>query len=216
MRLPTGWKCPLLTMVFLLSICLTPPVVLAGEVATYRIETVIDAPAEFIYPYLIEEDKIARWNRDEDVVVDFPRGLEPRVGKQIHVTLEIPTHPWILMEIVTLDPGREVRTSFIDGVLRGEYVYLLEPLEEGRTRLAQEMRLRAKGFFFRFAWLVYGEGMYRKKMRNFLDEIKKVVESDWRPARSAVSGTDRRGPLPRAECAVLRPSAGGSAPVDRR
>jgi len=153
-----------------------------SDLATYRIETVIDAPAEFIYPYLIEEEKIARWNLDDQVVVDFPRGIEPRVGKQIHVTLKIPTHPWILMEIVTLDPAREVRTAFLDGVLRGEYVYLLEPLGENRTRLAQEMRLRAKGFFFRFAWLVYGEGMYRKKMRTFLDGIKSVVEADWRPA----------------------------------
>jgi uncharacterized protein YndB with AHSA1/START domain len=148
--------------------------------AVYRLDVVIDAPAEFIYPYLIEEDKIARWNQDDGVTVTFPRGTEPRVGKQVRVVLDAPTHPWMLMEIDRLEPGRAVATKFVDGVLGGSFSYFLAPAEDGRTRLVHEMRIRPKGALTTILWELFGKNLHRRKMRGFLDRIRNVVETDWK------------------------------------
>ena len=158
----------------------------------YRLEVVIDAPAEFIYPYLIEEDKTTRWNQDDSVKVTFPRGLEPRIGKQVRVVMDAPTHPWMLMEIDRLEPGREVTTKFVDGVLGGSFSYFLEPTDGGRTRLVHEMSIRPKGALTTLVWEVFGKQLHRKKMRGFLGRIKTVVEADWKnnPANSPLAAPD--------------------------
>jgi len=151
-----------------------------NEIKAYRLDIVVDAPASFLYPYLIYEDKVSRWNKDESVEVSFPRGIEPRIGKQIHVSMKVPTHPWMLMEIIKLDTNREVVTRFVDGVLEGTFVYLLEPLGAERTRLVHVMRIRPVGPVVTVVWEVYGKRMHREKMKNFLKNIKRVVEEDYR------------------------------------
>ena len=147
---------------------------------TYRIERRIEAPAGFIYPYLIEEDKIARWKEDRMMEVTFPRGLEPRVGKQIKVTVKIPTHPWMLMEIVRLDADREVLVEFIDGVLDGIFLYRLVPEQEGGTLLVHEMAIEPVGAFITVYWELYGRYMHRRKMKKFMARIEKIVEADYK------------------------------------
>jgi hypothetical protein len=151
-----------------------------APIATYRLEIRIDAPPLFVYPYLVEEDKVARWNQDKSVTVTFPRGIEPRIGKQIRVAVDAPTHPWILMEIVRLDPGREALTRFVDGVLEGEFAYLLSPDGPHGTLFVHEMRIRPKGAFMTFLWEVLGKHLHRAKMRAFMGKIKEVVEADYR------------------------------------
>jgi uncharacterized protein YndB with AHSA1/START domain len=152
------------------------------RIATYRLEIKIDAPPEFVYPYLIEEDKISRWQLDHGVTVTFPRGVEPRIGKQIRVAVEAPTDPWILMEIARLEPGHEVLTRFVGGVLEGEFAYLLQPAQTRGTLLIHEMRIRPVGMLTTFVWEIYGKHMHRAKMRTFLDKIKEIVEADWKAA----------------------------------
>ncbi len=144
----------------------------------YRLEIAVDAPPDFLYPYLIFEDKIARWQRDDSVVATFPNGIEPRIGKRIHVAVKAPTDPWLLMEIITLDRPREVRTRFIDGVLRGEFAYLLEPTTTG-TRFVHEMRIEPVGVLTTIIWELLGKHLHRSKMKTFMANIKILVEADY-------------------------------------
>jgi len=144
------------------------------------LEVSIQAPANFIYPYLIEEDKIALWNKDDSVKVAFPKGEEPRIGKQIRVSLKnVPTHPWMLMEIKQLQPGREVMTEFIDGVLAGKFYYRLTPQEQGGTLFVHEMQVRPVGFIVALVWEVIGKRIHHEKMERFMSAIKVVVEAAW-------------------------------------
>lgn len=144
---------------------------------TYRIELHVNASANIIYPYLIEEEKISLWNKDETVEVSFPRGIEPKVGKQILITMKrVPTNPTMLMEIVHLETGRLVKTQFIDGPLDGEFIYRLEPQADGSTLLVHEMRIRPVGLFVTILWEIYGKKVHRKKMTSYLNKLKQVVE----------------------------------------
>jgi len=151
-----------------------------NEIQTYRLEIAIDAPPEFVYPYLIEEDRISRWQKDDSVTVTFPRGIEPRVGKQIKIEMDVISHPMMLLEIVRLEPGRLVLTEFVDGVLAGEFAYLLQPQPDGSTVFVHEMRIKPVGMVVTVVWEVYGKQMHRKKMRTFMQEIKRIVEDDRR------------------------------------
>lgn len=146
---------------------------------TYRLEIAIAAPPDFVYPYLIEEDKISRWQQDTSVNVTFPRGLEPRIGKRIRVQIHAPTDPWILMEIRRLEPGREVRTEFIDGMLSGDFAYLLTPDGRGGARLVHEMRIQPVGRMVAVLWEVLGKHLHRRKMKTFMAKVKQIVEADW-------------------------------------
>ena len=156
------------------------------NIETHRLNIRINAPADFIYPYLIEEDKIALWNQDKGVEVSFPRGVEPRIGKQIRVSLKVPTRPWMLMEIVKLEPGREVVTDFIDGVLEGSFAYRLESQDDGSTMLVHEIKIQPKGVLIALAWELFGKRLHRRKMEGFLAKIKSVVESSYEPKRTDV------------------------------
>lgn len=153
------------------------------EIQTYRLEIAIDAPPEFIYPYLIEEDRISRWQRDDSVTVTFPRGIEPRVGKQIKIEMDVISHPMMLLEIIRLEPGRLVLTEFVDGVLAGDFAYILQRQPDGSTVFVHEMRIKPVGMIVTVVWEVYGKQMHRKKMWTFMQEIKKIVEEDWRKTK---------------------------------
>ena len=150
------------------------------EIESYILTVEIDAPPDFVYPYLIYEDKIQRWNKDDSVVVEYPKGLEPRVGKQILVTLKVFTNPSMLMEITELDQDREVVTEFIDGVLTGIFSYRLEPIDEDTTLLVHEMAIKPVGAFITLIWKIHGEKMHREKMEMYLGRIKDLVEGDWK------------------------------------
>ncbi|MDP8223383.1 MAG: SRPBCC family protein [Candidatus Lernaella stagnicola] len=144
----------------------------------YQLEIDIEVPPDFLYPYLIYEDRIARWQKDDTVSVTFPDGLEPRIGKHIRVAIEAPTDPWFMMEIIKLDRPHEVRTEFVDGVLRGDFAYLLEPTEAG-TRFVHEMRIKAVGTLTTIVWEMFGKHMHRQKMKSFMAKIKEIVEADY-------------------------------------
>jgi hypothetical protein len=111
--------------------------------------------------------------------VSFPRGVEARLGKQIRVVIKAPTDPWLLMEIVRLDPGREVRTRFIDGALEGDFAWRLEPLDDRGALLIHEMRIRPKGALMTLAWALYGKHLHRSKMKTFMANIRRLVEAEW-------------------------------------
>ncbi|NLH48267.1 MAG: SRPBCC family protein [Myxococcales bacterium] len=195
----------LLAVVFCLVPCLLPAVsrgaVDPAGLKPYRLEIDIAAPPEFLYPYLIEEEKISRWQQDSSVDVTFPTGREPRIGKQIRVAVRAPSDPWILMEIVKLDPGREIRTEFIGGMLAGDFAYRLTPDGRGGTHFVHEMRIKPVGGLVTVLWEVLGKHLHRHKMKTFLARIKEIVEADWqslsaRPAQT--SPADRPAQTPRA------------------
>jgi hypothetical protein len=154
------------------------------EIKAYRLDIRIDAPPEFLFPYLIEEDKVARWNQDPTVTVSFPRGTEPRIGKLIKVELRAPTDPWLLMELRRLETGRVVLTAFVDGVLDGDFAYYLQGEGPAATHLVHEMRIRPKGALVAIVWEIYGKHLHRQKMRRFMANMKEVVEADYQASRA--------------------------------
>ncbi len=149
-------------------------------IETFRLEIEINAPPDAVFPYLIYEEKIIKWRKDKSVETIFPKGVEPRVGKQIRVTMvKVPTQPWLLLEIAKLEENKEVVTRFVDGVLTGEFAYILTPLEGNRTRLVTELRVRSVGALVTIIWKIHGERVHRKKMWKFMQNQKKVIEEEW-------------------------------------
>ena len=146
-----------------------------GEVRSIAVE--VAAPPSAVYPYLTDEDLIERWNVDSDVTVTFPRGRETRVGKQIRVELDLPTRPWILMEIVELSPDRRVVTAFVDGALTGTFAYDLTATPTG-CRVVHTMDVRGVGLVYRVAWGLIGRRLHERKMRTFLTRMARLVERD--------------------------------------
>jgi hypothetical protein len=161
-------------------------------IKTFPLEIEIDAPPDVVFPYLIYEDKIIKWRKDKSVETTFPNGVEPRVGKQVRVTMvNIPTQPWLLLEIAKLETNKEVVTRFVDGVLTGEFAYILTPLDGNRTRLVTELRVRSVGALVTVIWKLHGERVHRKKMWNFMKNMKQVIEKEWpgpSPAKPDTSG----------------------------
>jgi hypothetical protein len=154
----------------------------------YSLAIKIDAPPEFLFPYLVEEDKTAKWNKDDGIVVTFPKGIEPKVGKQIHILIKIPGSPFLLMEIVNYFPGRQVDTKLIGGVFEGDFSYILTKQPNGDTLLTQEIEMQPKNKVARTLWKMIGESLYLRKMSRFLKEIKKVVEAEFpQPTTMSVS-----------------------------
>ena len=161
------------------------PVTGTSGQGVYSLKVDVDAPPSFLYPYLIREELISKWNQDKSVRVSFPKGIEPCIGKQIRVSLKyVPTSPWMLMEIVELTEPERVTTRFIDGVLTGEFSYILSPTETGGTHLVQELRIKPVGALTTMVWEIHGKRVYRNKMGNFLAQIKKVVEHDFAKSQS--------------------------------
>ena len=177
----------------------------ATEVDVRVLEVLVDAAPDQVYPFLTDEDRIARWQNDDGVTVTFPRGTETRVGKQVKVEIHAPTNPWILLEIVGLETDRKVTTEIIDGVLSGSFSYRLEPTADGGTRVVHEMRIRPVGSMMTVFWGIFGRPLHEHKMRRLLDAMKDVVEQEVatnpsarRPSASDVALTaysDRFGPI---------------------
>ena len=144
-----------------------------------RFEVVIDAPASFVYPYVVEGDRIANWSHDDRLEISFPRGTQAAVGMQIHFAIRLPTRPGWTVEIRRLIPDREMDTAITDGIFRGSLDFLVEPLGEGRARLVHVAKVQPEGAFIQFAWEVAGRRIHHKKMEELMLRIKKLVESDW-------------------------------------
>jgi uncharacterized protein YndB with AHSA1/START domain len=157
---------------------------------TRSVEVVVLAPPEVVYRYLTDEDLIERWGRDDDVTVTFPKGRETRVGKQVRIDLDLPTHPWLLMEIRELEPGRRVATEFVGGALAGTFSYELTPASVGDigggTRIVHRMAIRGVGWVYRVLWDLVGWRLHARRMQGFLERLKAVVEGD-RPASASAS-----------------------------
>ncbi len=154
------------------------------EIQAYRLVITIKAPAEFLYPYLVDENKVARWARDDSTEISFPRGPETRVGKQILIRVKVVTHPWILLEITRLVPNREVVTRFVGGMLAGDFAYQLTPQADGSTVFTQEMRIKPVGSVTTVLWKVLGEKLYHDKMWKYMKNLKVIGEADWQTAQA--------------------------------
>ncbi|MDP8254911.1 MAG: SRPBCC family protein [Candidatus Alcyoniella australis] len=151
----------------------------AQPLQTVSISVEINADPAMVYPYLVDEDKIVRWNGIDSMVhVSFPNSGCPVLGKRMLITIDFISNPSMLMEFVEVDPGRLVKIAFIDGMLGGWFVYRLEPLANGGTRLINEMSIQPNGRVFGVLWQIYGKTMYHNKMRCYWAKLKQVVEQD--------------------------------------
>jgi len=80
-----------------------------------------------------------------------------------------------------------VLTEFVDGVLDGEFAYILQRQPDGSTVFVHEMRIRPVGVVITVIWEVFGKQLHRKKMRTYMQKIKRIVEDDWQAQQPASS-----------------------------
>ncbi len=149
----------------------------------YRIETTVDVPVSFLFPYVSDGAKIALWSGDDKLTMSFPRGTAARLGMQIKTVIKLPTDPFWTMETTRLFQDREMRLAAVEGVFRGHLSYYLEPDGEGRTRLMHEAEIIPKGAFMRLAWSALGHKVYEGRTERFMKKIKKIAEEDFARSR---------------------------------
>ncbi|MCB9487926.1 MAG: SRPBCC family protein [Deltaproteobacteria bacterium] len=175
----------------------TTPHVAHADARRHEVAVTVDAAPEVVWPFLIDEDLIAKWNDDPELSLAFPDGRAPHVGKRIVMTLDVPTHPTWTVRITRLDGPRHLEAHFVDGIFRGIYEYRLTPVGDA-TRVVQSMSVRPQGWFYRMVWGVAGKRIYLNKMRTYLDNLKRVVEE---------TGPATTAPKARDEIERLRPGA---------
>ena len=143
-------------------------------------ERSIDAPPPVVFPLITEGDQIARWAKDDRLMIAFPEGKTARVGMQIKFTIKVPTDPFWTVEIRELKSEEKMVTEFIDGIFRGTLSFYLEPDGRDRTRLIHRARIDPHGSFISFAWEVAGGKIHREKMEMIMERIGALAEEDWR------------------------------------
>jgi len=139
----------------------------------------IQAPPDFVYPYISDGDKISLWSHDDRLLIEFPRGTQARIGMQIRFTITVPTDPWWLVEITELETGQVLRTQIVDGIFRGKIEFFTSPDAEGHTVLEHRALIVPQGKFMQFAWKTIGAKIHADKMDEILQRIKTLVEKDW-------------------------------------
>jgi uncharacterized protein YndB with AHSA1/START domain len=143
-----------------------------------REEVVIDAPVDFVFPYITEGDKITLWTQDNKLKISFPRGKQARVGMQVRFTIRLPTDPGWTVEIRELVKNEKMMTEFVDGIFRGSISFYLEPIDANHTRLIHEAIIIPQGSFMRFAWEAAGRRIHAVKVKELMQQIKTIVEKD--------------------------------------
>lgn len=139
----------------------------------------IQAPPDFVYPYISDGDKISLWSHDDRLNIEFPHGKQARVGMQIRFTITVPTDPWWLVEITELEMEKAMRTRIVDGIFRGKIEFFTSPNASGHTILEHRALILPQGKFMQFAWKTIGAKIHAEKMDEILQRIKELVEKDW-------------------------------------
>jgi len=164
----------------------------SGRIPLCKNEITINAPSDFVYPYISDGDKIGRWSRDDRLTISFPRGTAARIGMQIRFVIQLPTNPAWMVEIQKLEAGREMQTAIIDGIFRGSISFFLEPLDKNTTKLIHEAEIIPQGSFMQFAWKTIGREIHRKKMDEIMTKIKDLVETEWKQQTRANRNNRRK------------------------
>jgi uncharacterized protein YndB with AHSA1/START domain len=105
----------------------------------------IPRPAEEVFPWLLEEDKVPQWTGSLEAY-ELVGGGPIGQGSRVRQTLELSGHRFsIEMEVVRHEPPHAADTRFGMSGVEVEMTYRLAPASPG-TRLTQTIDARASGF----------------------------------------------------------------------
>ncbi|MBW5481309.1 SRPBCC family protein [Streptomyces bambusae] len=115
-------------------------------------EAVIDAPAAAVWDALVAEFRGAKqwWvpHNTFTTVSGSPDAVGGEVGVTVH-TKGVDNGGLKLRftaRTTAVEPGRRLDIEYVDGVFRGPSTFTLEPLGDGRTRLAMHFSARPHGW----------------------------------------------------------------------
>lgn len=137
----------------------------------------IAASPEAVYPYLVELEKQALWS---DVAMEPITAGPLRTGSQLRLEFgKGPVRVRIVLEFVALDVNRLVEWRTIEGPIRWEGAYRLEPDGPAATRLSQSGRFQFRGLW-RLLEPVFGAEMKGAEIKE-LEKLKSIVERSSTP-----------------------------------
>jgi uncharacterized protein YndB with AHSA1/START domain len=124
-------------------------------------EDVMDVAAlpEEVFAYLADPRNQPAWRLKGDELTVDVRWDEPSLGARYR-TSSVSHDGWSTWEVMEFDPPRLVRFVNVDGKIRGDIRFVLEPIEVGtsiRYRLSYSARSRGWNRFFRvlaYAWVM--------------------------------------------------------------
>ncbi|MCB5178554.1 SRPBCC family protein [Streptomyces antimicrobicus] len=115
-------------------------------------EAVIDAPAAAVWDALITEFRGAKqWWVPHNTFATVS-GSPDAVGGEVAVTVHTKgvdnggLKLRFTARTTAVQPGRRLDIAYVDGVFRGPSTFTLEPLADGRTRLAMHFTARPHGW----------------------------------------------------------------------
>ncbi|MGJ7538676.1 SRPBCC family protein [Brevibacterium luteolum] len=137
-----------MTVVRVIAICLSIPVILAAGIFAYSrfnpvsvvIVTELDASPDEVWAVLADTERYSEWNPS---IIESSGTVAP--GEKLRSTVMVGEGTVIFTPTIrTAEPGRELTWSgrmWVPGLADGEHSFLLEALPGGGTRLTQQETL---------------------------------------------------------------------------
>jgi len=146
-----------------------------GEVIQHT--RLIRADARCIFLILTQEDKFKVLCPPGTIVTyEFP--LPYQQGTFITTKID---HIFKLQwrsQVVELIPDQKIRLQFLDGFFAGgTEIWELEP-EKGFTKITHTIIVHSRGFLKQLAWSLKVRGKHDKMTEAFLDNLKRIAETE--------------------------------------
>jgi uncharacterized membrane protein len=136
---------------------------------------VIDLPAGEIFAYVAEFENLADWSGTVIAVRKTPSGAM-HVGTTVLITIRF-LGKWVqsTYEVVECEPGHHITLKSIAGIAPCVFSFLLEPLEDSRTRLSFEAVIQ-KGAYLGLAEQTAASAT-RRQIEHDLLTLKEILEA---------------------------------------
>lgn len=136
---------------------------------------VIDLPAGEIFAYVAEFENLADWSGVVIAVRKTPSGAM-HVGTTVLITIRF-LGKWVqsTYEVVECEPGHHITLKSIAGIAPCVFSFLLEPLEDSRTRLSFEAAIQ-KGAYLGLAEQTAASAT-RRQIEHDLLTLKEILEA---------------------------------------
>jgi uncharacterized membrane protein len=136
---------------------------------------VIDLPAGEIFAYVAEFENLADWSGTVIAVRKTPSGAM-HVGATVLITIRF-LGKWVqsTYEVVECEPGHHITLKSIAGIAPCVFSFLLEPLEDSRTRLSFEAVIQ-KGAYLGLAEQTAASAT-RRQIEHDLLTLKEILEA---------------------------------------
>jgi uncharacterized membrane protein len=136
---------------------------------------VINLPAGEIFAYVAEFENLADWSGTVIAVRKTPSGAM-HVGTTVLITIRF-LGKWVqsTYEVVECEPGHHITLKSIAGIAPCVFSFLLEPLEDSRTRLSFEAVIQ-KGAYLGLAEQTAASAT-RRQIEHDLLTLKEILEA---------------------------------------